>query len=316
MNSAVHVPVLLDRVLELLEPAVAGVSGAVIVDATLGLGGHSAAMLDRFENARVVGIDRDTEALKRAGERLAPYGERARLAHAVHDEIRDVLATAGIERTRGVLFDLGVSSMQLDFAERGFAYAQDGPLDMRMNADDPLSAADVVNEYSVDELTRVLRDWGEERFARRIATAIATERQNAPLRTTAELVALVRESIPAAARRKGGNPAKRTFQALRIEVNDELRVFARALDDALELTDIGGRVIVLAYHSLEDRIAKRTFARVTEMNAPRDLPVVPAELAPKFKAVVRGAEKASDREIAENPRATSVRMRAVERIAA
>ncbi|NLC97766.1 MAG: 16S rRNA (cytosine(1402)-N(4))-methyltransferase RsmH, partial [Actinomycetales bacterium] len=211
---------------------------------------------------------------------------------------------------------LGVSSMQLDFAERGFAYAQDGPLDMRMNEQDDLTAADLLNTYTEDEIVRVLRDFGEEKFARRIASAIVEQRSESPFSTTAELVELIRRSIPAAARRTGRNPSKRTFQALRIEINDELGVFRRALADALELLNVGGRIVVLAYHSLEDRIAKRTFAEVTTLKVPRDLPVVPEHMKPKFRLVLRGAEKATDEEIETNPRATSVRLRVVERVAA
>lgn len=315
MSAARHVPVLLDRVLELLEPPVANSGTPVVVDMTLGLGGHTEAIVERFENVTVIGIDRDQQALNRASERLHPWGDRVRFAHGVHDEISELVGENGFDHADAVFFDLGVSSMQLDFAERGFAYAKDGPLDMRMNEEDEVTAAVILNTYSEADIARILREYGEEKFARRIARNIVAERADAPWETTGQLVDLVRRSIPAAARRKGGNPAKRTFQALRIEVNDELTVFKRALDDALALVPVGGRVIVLAYHSLEDRICKRTFASVTESKAPRDLPVVPAWMVPKFRAVVRGAEKASEQEMNENPRASSVRLRAVERVA-
>lgn len=318
--DARHVPVMLDRVLELLAPSVDAAVAAgrtpVVVDATLGLGGHTAAMLERFEVLHVVGVDRDTEALARARTRLAPFGERVTFAHAVYDELEDVLADAGLARVDGVLFDLGVSSMQLDLAERGFAYAQDAPLDMRMTPGVGMSAADVLNTYPADRLARVLRTHGEEKFARRIADAVVAARQEEPFTRSARLVDLVRESIPAAARRTGGHPAKRTFQALRIEVNDELVVYARALPQALQALAVGGRVVVLAYHSLEDRITKRALAEVTTLDVPRDLPVVPVGLEPRFRLVVRGAEQASDAEAEENPRARSVRLRAVERVAA
>lgn len=316
MSEAVHVPVMLDRVIELLEPAIANVEKPVVVDMTLGLGGHTEAFLERFPHATVIGIDRDLQAIARASKRLERFGERVKIVHGVDDEIIDIVAEAGFATIDAVLFDLGVSSMQLDFAERGFAYAQDGPLDMRMNEQDGLTAADVLNTYSEDDIVRVLRDFGEEKFARRIASAIVAQREEKPFATTRELVDIISRSIPAAGRRTGRNPAKRTFQALRIEINDELGVFRRAVADALGLLSVGGRIVVLAYHSLEDRIAKRTFADVTENKAPRDLPVVPEHMLPKFQLVVRGAEKSTPAEIDLNPRATSVRLRAVERVAA
>lgn len=320
MSAPLHVPVLLDRVLELLEPAVESAGAAqrpaVLVDTTLGLGGHAAAMLERFPSATVIGIDRDPNALRLAGKRLAPFGDRARLVPAVYDEIASAVEGAGSRHVDGVLFDLGVSSMQLDEAERGFAYAQDAPLDMRMDASGPMTAADVLNTYDAPALARVLREYGEEKFARRIADAVVRERDERPFDTSARLVDLVRESIPQAARRTGGNPAKRTFQALRIEVNDELRVYERALPAAMNLLVPRGRVVVLSYHSLEDRITKRRFVSATRNDVPRDLPVVPASHAAKFRLVTRGAEQASESEISENPRAASVRLRAIERVAA
>jgi 16S rRNA (cytosine1402-N4)-methyltransferase len=307
--------VLLNRVVDLLAPSFER-SRPVFVDATLGLGGHSEAMLERFADLVIVGLDRDPQAIERAGERLARFGERVILVNTIYDRIGDAVRDAGFSSVSGVLFDLGVSSMQLDVAERGFSYAQDAPLDMRMNPQAGISAADVLNTYSAGDLARVLRDFGEERFARRIADAVVAERTREPFSTSARLVELIRDSIPAPARRTGGNPAKRTFQALRIEVNDELGAWRRALPAALDTVEPGGRVVVLAYQSLEDRIAKRTFAAVTSSSAPRDLPVVPVELAPKFRLLTRGAELASDTEIAENSRAKPVRLRAVERIAA
>ncbi|WP_293787677.1 16S rRNA (cytosine(1402)-N(4))-methyltransferase RsmH, partial [uncultured Aeromicrobium sp.] len=270
--------------------------------------------LQRFGQLRVVGIDRDRDALRRAGERLAPFGDRFVSIHAVYDAIGDAARAAGVERVTGLLFDLGVSSMQLDQAERGFAYARDAPLDMRMDPGDRLTAADVLNTYPAADLARVLRDYGEEKFARRIADAVVRAREEEPFTTSARLVDLVRDAIPAPARRTGGHPAKRTFQALRIEVNDELGAVRRALPAALEYTDVGGRVVVMAYHSLEDRIVKRVFAQATTSTAPPGLPVVPAEHEAKFRFITRGAEKASDAEIADNPRAKPVRLRAVERI--
>lgn len=315
MRPHAHIPVLLDRVADLLAPSFAQ-DRPVVVDGTLGLGGHAETLLTRFENLVLIGIDRDPEAVTRAGERLAPFGDRVILVNAVYDQISDVVADAGFSTVAGVLFDLGVSSLQLDAARRGFSYAQDAPLDMRMNPGDDLSAAEILNTYPVGELTRILRAYGEERFASRIAAAIVAERAKAPFETSARLVDVVRDAIPAPARRTGGNPAKRTFQALRIEVNDELRTWRRALPAALACVEVGGRIAVLAYHSLEDRITKQAFASATQSSAPKDLPVVPAELAPRFRSLTRGAEKASEAEIAVNPRARSVRLRAVERIAA
>jgi len=314
-GGASHVPVLLDRVLDLLAPAAAQ-ANPVFVDATLGLGGHSEAMLERFADLVVIGIDRDPEAIGRSADRLARFGERVVFVNAVYDQIGDAIRDAGVSTVAGVLFDLGVSSLQLDVKERGFAYAQDAPLDMRMNPTVGLSAADVLNTYDERDLARVLWEYGEERFARKIARAVVQQRENRPFDTSAPLVDLIRQSIPAATRRTGGNPAKRTFQALRVEVNDELGAWHRALPAALDAIGVGGRIVVLAYHSLEDRFAKRTFAAATTSMAPRDLPVVPAEMAPKFKLLTRGAEQATPAEVAANSRAKSVRLRAIERIAA
>jgi 16S rRNA (cytosine1402-N4)-methyltransferase len=313
--SATHVPVLLDRVLALLAPSLAG-ADAVVVDATLGLGGHTEALLARHPALQLIGIDRDPAALAHSERRLAAHRDRVRLVHGVYDSLPQVLAAAGVDRVDGVLFDLGVSSMQLDDDERGFAYSRDTALDMRMDPTRGLSAADVVNDYSAAQLARVLREYGEERFARRIADAIVRERQSGPVTSSARLAELVRDAVPAATRRTGGNPAKRTFQALRIEVNDELGVLERALPAAVTALRVGGRLVVLAYQSLEDRIVKRTFAAGTKVTAPADLPVVPDADLPRLRLLTRGAERASDAEIAANPRAASVRLRAVERIRA
>jgi 16S rRNA (cytosine1402-N4)-methyltransferase len=308
-----HVPVLLDRVLALLAPALSG-RPAVVVDATLGLGGHAEALLAAHRHLTLVGLDRDTDAIARSRERLAPFAERLHLVHAVYDRMPEVLADLGLPEVDGVLFDLGVSSMQLDQAERGFAYAQDAPLDMRMDRSDGPTAEDVVNGYSVGDLARVLREYGEERFALRIARAIDRRRRAAPLRSTAELADIVREAIPAATRRQGGNPAKRTFQALRIEVNGELDAVRTAVPAALDALRVGGRIVVLSYHSLEDRIVKQAFAAVATDTTPPDLPVSLPERRPALRLLSRGAEPASDAEVASNPRAASARLRAAERI--
>jgi 16S rRNA (cytosine1402-N4)-methyltransferase len=313
MTTPSHDPVLLDRVVALLQPALDH-AGAVLVDATLGLGGHSEAVLTRCELARVVGIDRDPEALGLAADRLAPFGDRFRGVHATYDEIPDVLADLGLDHADGVLFDLGVSSLQLDVADRGFAYRQDAPLDMRMDPTSGRTAADVLNTYSQAELTRVLREYGEERFAPRLARAIVREREREPFSTSARLVELLYAEIPAPARRTGGHPAKRTFQALRIEVNDELGVLRRAVPAAIDAVSVGGRVVVESYHSLEDRLVKQAFAAVTTVDVPPDLPFIPEDRQPALRLVTRGAERAGEHEIAVNPRAASVRLRAVERI--
>ena len=314
MTTPSHAPVLLDRVVALLTPAL-GHEGAVLVDATLGLGGHSEAVLARCELARVVGIDRDPEALRLAGERLAAYGDRFTAVHATYDTIPEVLAGLGLEHADGVLFDLGVSSMQLDVAERGFAYREDAPLDMRMDPTSGPTAADVLNTYPRSELARVLREYGEERFAPRIAAAIVRERDRQPFSTSARLVELLYEQIPAPARRTGGHPAKRTFQALRMEVNDELGVLRRAVPAAIDVLAVGGRVVVESYHSLEDRLVKRAFVEATRSDVPEDLPFIPAGHEPAFRLLTRGAEKADPAEVDHNPRAASVRLRAIERLA-
>jgi 16S rRNA (cytosine1402-N4)-methyltransferase len=312
-EDVVHVPVLLDRVLALMAPALAD-REAVVVDATLGLGGHAEALLRSHPQLTLVGLDRDPEALARSRQRLTPFAERIHLVHAVYDRMPDVLGELGYAGVQGVLFDLGVSSMQLDIAERGFAYAQDAPLDMRMDQSGGQTAADVLNGYPIAELARVLREYGEERFALRIAQAIDRARRVAPLRSTAQLAELVREAIPAATRRHGGHPAKRTFQALRIEVNAELAAVRAAVPAALDALTLGGRIVVLAYHSLEDRIVKQAFAQRATDTTPAELPVPLPERGPQLRLLSRGAEQASDAEIAANPRAASVRLRAAERI--
>ncbi|GAA2153325.1 16S rRNA (cytosine(1402)-N(4))-methyltransferase RsmH [Nocardioides koreensis] len=314
MSTPRHVPVLLDRVVALLAPAIEH-EGAVMVDATLGLGGHSEAVLTRSPRTRVIGIDRDPAALELAGRRLEPFGDRFTGVHAVYDELPEVLAELGLEHVDAVLFDLGVSSMQLDVRERGFAYAEDAPLDMRMDKTTGRTAADVLNTYSAADLTRILREYGEEKFARKIAAAIVREREVEPFTDSARLVELLYAEIPAPARRTGGHPAKRTFQALRMEVNDELAVLRRALPAAIDAIGTGGRVVVESYHSLEDRLVKQAFTAATRSEVPEDLPFIPEGSEPAFRLVTRGSEKASPEEIAENPRAASVRLRAVERVA-
>lgn len=313
MTTPSHVPVMLDRVVALLAPALDH-DGAVLVDCTLGLGGHTEAVLERCGLTRVIGIDRDPAALEMAAERLRPFGERFVGVHATYDELTDVLGRAGLDSVAGVFFDLGVSSMQLDLRERGFAYAADAPLDMRMDPTAGLTAADVLNTYPEAELARILREYGEERFARRIAGAIVRQRAVEPFTTSARLVELLYTAIPAPARRTGGHPAKRTFQALRMEVNDELGVLRRAIPAAIDAIGVGGRVVVESYHSLEDRLVKRAFTAATRLDVPEDLPFIPEGAEPALRLVTRGAEQADDHEIEQNPRAASVRLRAIERV--
>ncbi|MEU5692514.1 16S rRNA (cytosine(1402)-N(4))-methyltransferase RsmH [Actinosynnema sp. NPDC020468] len=308
-QRARHVPVLLDRVLDLLAPALAD-RDAVFVDCTLGLGGHSEAVLARFPRVRLIGLDRDPQALALSRERLAPFGDRVSFVQTTYDRIAD--AVPG--RVDGILMDLGVSSLQLDAEERGFAYSKDAPLDMRMSAGTGTTAADVLNTYSVDELTRILRDYGEERFARKIAGAVVREREKEPFTLSGRLVELLYAVVPAATRRTGGHPAKRTFQALRIEVNEELESLRLALPEALSVLAVGGRIVVEAYQSLEDRMVKRAFASLAESKTPLGLPVELPGHGPELKLVTRGAEVANEQEIEDNPRAAPVRLRAAERI--
>ncbi|MBB4749462.1 16S rRNA (cytosine1402-N4)-methyltransferase [Actinoplanes lobatus] len=308
-----HVPVLLERCIELLAPALE-LPGAVHVDFTLGLGGHAEAVLERFPDVVLVGLDRDTEALAHARHRLIRFGDRARLVHAVYDELPRVLAELEIPAIHSGLFDLGVSSLQLDEADRGFAYAQDAPLDMRMDQSRGATAEEIVNEYTPGELVRILRQYGEEKFAPRIVSSIVRERAKGRITSTARLAELVKDSIPAAARRTGGNPAKRTFQALRIEVNGELEVLERAVPAALDVLAPKGRLVVMSYQSLEDRIVKRALTARSRSTGPVDLPVELPGTGPSLRLLTRGSEPPSEAEVAENPRAASVKLRAVERI--
>ena len=309
-RPTVHVPVLLDRVTELLSPSCSA-EGAVLVDATFGLGGHSIAMLTAHPGLRVVGLDRDPDARAEAARRVeaAGFADRVTLVPAVFDELDDVLARLGVGEVQGVLFDLGVSSLQLDRPDRGFSYATDAPLDMRMDPAGPLTAADVVNTYPRGQLTRVLKVYGEERFAGRIAAAVERERAREPFAGTARLADLVRESIPAATRRTGGHPAKRTFQALRIEVNDELGALSRALPTAVDALAVGGRIAVISFHSLEDRIVKQTLVAASTDRTPPDMPVPVAEHAPQLRLLTRGGESPGAAELAANPRSASARVR-------
>ncbi|MEY2945670.1 MAG: hypothetical protein RL243_422, partial [Actinomycetota bacterium] len=306
-------PVLLQRCLEVLAPALEG-KPAVLVDGTLGLGGHSEAFLERFPQLTLIGIDRDTNALKLAGERLARFSDRIHLVHAVYNEVADVVDELGFKRVDAILLDLGVSSMQLDEADRGFAYSYDAPLDMRMDTTRGITAAEVVNEYAEADLARIFKEFGEERYAKPVAKAIVAARATAPFTSSAALTALIAKVIPFIPGKSTGHPAKRVFQALRIEVNGELEVLSETMPAAISALKVGGRILVLAYQSLEDRIVKQAFAKGATSSAPLDLPIELPEHAPYLRLVVKGAELASEQEIQENPRAASVRLRAVEKI--
>ena len=307
-----HVPVLRDRILELLAPALQE-RDAVMVDATVGMGGHSESVLEHCPLARVVGIDRDQEALSLAGERLARFGSRFTPIHAVYDELPQVLADLGLSSVSAVLLDLGVSSLQLDEQERGFAYRHDAPLDMRMDQSRGITAAHVLNTYDQADLERILRHYGEERFAKRVASAVVRERARQPFTTSARLVEVLREAIPAASQRSGGHPGKRTFQALRIEVNKELEALEAALPAAVDALAVGGRIAVLSYHSLEDRLTKQALAAGARSSTPAGLPVELPEHAAYLRLLTRVAEQPGTAEIDANPRAASARLRAAER---
>lgn len=307
-----HIPVLLDECLDALAPALDG-SDAVVVDGTLGLGGHSEALLRRFSELTVVGIDRDTAALSLATKRLAPFGDRFVGVHTTYDHIADALKVAHRTHADGILLDLGISSMQIDERERGFAYAMDAPLDMRMDQTAGQTAADVLREYDEVDLIRIFRDYGEEKLAPRYARAIVAARAIAPIERSEQLVTILNDATPYALR-NAGHPAKRVFQALRIEVNGELDILREAIANALSALTVGGRLVVLSYHSLEDRIVKLAFAAASSSSAPHDLPVVPVSLRAGYRLVFSGARSASPAEVARNSRAASVKFRAIERL--
>ena len=311
-----HVPVALERCIELLAPVITKNSSPVIIDCTLGLGGHAKVLLERFSNLHLIGIDRDQSALDLAAKTLSPMIDRVSLVHATYDQIEQILADLKIDKVDGILFDLGVSSMQLDEASRGFAYSQSAALDMRMDQNSELTAAIVLNTYSHGQLAKLLQRFGEEKFASKIAENIIKARDAGSLNTTTDLAEIVKASIPAPARRTGGNPAKRTFQALRIEVNQELLILERALPAALASIKVGGRIVVMSYQSLEDRIVKSCFAEATKSNTPLGLPMELPNSAAKFKLLLNGSEAADLSEQESNPRSQSMRLRAIERVAA
>lgn len=319
MERFAHTPVLLERCVELVGIGVAAARDAgvdpVVVDGTLGMGGHAEGILAAFPDVRVIGLDRDAEALARARQRLESYGERLVPVQAVDDELESVLDDLGIDRISSLLLDLGVSSLQLDEDERGFSYSRPAPLDMRMDQSRGMTAADILNTYAEADLVRVIRDYGEERQARRIARAVVADREKRPWETSDQLAGLLERVVgDGPAKRKRSHPAKRTFQALRIEVNRELDSLSTALPAALRRLHIGGTAVIESYQSLEDVIVKRIFAAGTQDQAPPELPVVPDDLKAWLVPLTRGAEKADDDEIGRNPRSASVRLRAVQKI--
>ena len=311
-----HIPVALDQCVDLLSPALVNKSKPYLIDATLGLAGHAKVILERFPNLHLIGIDRDQAAIKIAQSNLAQYADRITIVHATFDQIDLALSSAAVEKVDGILFDLGVSSMQLDQAERGFSYSQAAPLDMRMDQSASLTAAAVLNTYSHGALAKIIQNYGEERFASKIAENIIKARSAGELNTTKDLAQIVKDSIPAPARRTGGNPAKRTFQAIRIEVNQELATLERAIPTALSALAIGGRLVVMSYQSLEDRIVKNFFTQATKSMTPLALPVELPNSAASYRLLFNGSAVADAKEQESNPRSQSMRLRAIERLSA
>ena len=314
MVNTKHVPVALDRCIELLAPAIENSTNPVIVDATLGLGGHSFELLSRFPNLKIIAIDRDQSAIAHAKERLAKFDGRITFNHAVFSEFAQVLSNNGVSEIDGALFDFGVSSMQLDESDRGFSYSKSAPLDMRMDQSQGITAQQIIDTYEKPQLVRILREYGEEKFAPKIAENLIKNRGQ--ITNTEALAELVKASIPAPARRTGGNPAKRTFQALRIEVNGELKALEIAIPAAIEALRVGGRIVALSYQSLEDKIVKQIFSELTKSKTPLGLPIELPNSKAKFKLLTKGSEVASESEIEINSRAQSLRLRAIERVAA
>lgn len=311
--ESLHEPVMLARTLELLAPALAS-DAAVLVDCTLGLGGHSEAFLNRFENLTVIGIDRDLVALELAGKRLEVFDSRVKYFHGTYEQIPEALSKFGFSEASAILMDLGVSSMQIDSPDRGFAYSFDAPLDMRMDSSSGETAAELIATASEIELARIFKEYGEERFARKIAAEIVSRRAAEPIVSSKQLAGIISQIVPFIPGKSSGHPAKRVFQALRIAVNQELEILESAIPPAIDALEIGGRLLVLAYHSLEDRIVKQAIVQAASSSAPIDLPFELPEHAPVLKLVIKGAEQATLQEIAANPRSASVRLRVAEKI--
>lgn len=304
---------MLQRCIDLLEPGIKG-QNPVVLDCTLGLGGHSESLLLQFPNLRVIGIDRDPSAIDLASKRLAAFGDRFTPALAVYDQISEVLEHNQIEKVDGVLMDLGVSSMQLDQSDRGFSYAKDSFLDMRMNQNLGTTAADLLAELSAGELTRIFRSYGEERFAPQIARKIVAERELSAVTSSEQLNRIVESVVPKAPGKTTGHPAKRVYQALRIAVNDELGALERALPQAIDALNIGARIVVMSYHSLEDGIVKEAFQSAATSKTPIGMPFELPGTSPSLRVITKGVERASEIELQQNPRSASARLRAAEKL--
>lgn len=311
--NQLHIPVLLERCLDWIRPAVE-LEGSVVVDATLGMGGHAEAILNEFSNVRLVGFDRDPEAIAIASERLQAFGARFTPVFATYDRISEKLAEMGIDGVAAVLMDLGVSSLQLDESERGFAYAQDAPLDMRMDQGTGKTAAEILNSVSEADLTRIFRDYGEERYAARVAAAVVSERASRPILTSGQLNSLVGRVIPQIPGKQSGHPAKRVYQALRVAVNNEFEILESALPQAIDALKVGGRLVVMSYHSIEDAFVKAAMQEAATSKTPADFPIELPGTAPILKILTRGVERASERELDTNPRAASARLRVAEKL--
>jgi len=307
-----HISVFATEAVEALQPE----PDHIYVDCTLGGAGHTGRLLAASSpTGRLIAIDQDTTAIENAKQVLAPYEGRFTIVHSNFRRLKSILEELGIEGVDGVLFDLGVSSPQLDEGERGFSYQHDAPLDMRMDKTQLLTARDVVNEWSAEELTKIFYEYGEEKWSKRIADFIVRDRASAPIETTGQLVDIIKAAIPAAARREGGHPAKRTFQAIRIAVNDELNVFAEAIQQAIDVLRPGGRVAVITFHSLEDRIAKQSLQEAAKgCICPPELPICRCDNEPKVRIVTRKPILPSEEELASNPRARSAKLRIAEKL--
>lgn len=312
-TNELHRPVMLERTIELLRPAIEG-KKATVVDCTLGLGGHTEALLRQFPDLTVIGIDRDDAALELATDRLKEFGSRFVPAAAIYDELADVLEMLEISEVEGILMDLGVSSMQLDQPERGFSYAQDVELDMRMNQVGGKTAADLLANLDHGQLARIFRDYGEERFASQVAREIVNTRESQPIKTSGDLNAILARSIPQAPGKTSGHPGKRVYQALRIAVNDELGILERAMPQAIDALGVGGRLVVMSYHSLEDGIVKKALQAAAVSTTPIEMPVELPGTSPKLNILTKGVERATEVELHQNPRALSARLRAAEKL--
>ena len=307
-----HIPVLFHEIMDIMAPK----AGEVFVDCTLGGGGHSRGFLERMgDDGRLIGIDQDTNALKAAQDNLAEFGERVTYVHSNYNNLDEILNQYAPDGVDGILFDIGVSSHQLDEKDRGFSYMQDAPLDMRMDQSRKFSAWDVVNTYSEDELHRIIKEYGEERWAKRIAKFIVDFRKDKSVDTTGELVDIIKRAIPKGAREEGSHPAKRTFQAIRIEVNDELGVLTRTISVAAKHLKKGGRLGIISFHSLEDRIVKEQFRYLaSDCICPPELPFCQCDKVSEVKILTRKPVTATEEELAANSRSKSAKFRAVEKI--